>query len=74
MFKEGDWVKPIDGMIKLVGINVENIRDMQVTDIYSYNEEVECRINITNGKRLKATFKWEYIMLTSEKEAYSLTF
>ena len=74
MFKEGDWVKPIDGMIKLVGINVENIQDIQVAEVYSYNEEIECILNTTIGGRLRATFKWEYVVLTSGKEEYSLTF
>ena len=74
MFKEGDWVKPIDGMIRLVGINVENIQDIQVADVFSSYGEIECIINTTIGGRLRATFKSEYVVLISGREEYSLTF
>ena len=74
MFKIGDWVEPAGNMLRVSGIDVENIQDMQVTEIYSYDEEIECLMNITNGRSLNATFKEKYVVLTSGKEEYSLTF
>ena len=74
MFKEGDWVTPADNMLRISGIDVENIQDMRVTKVFSSAKEIECFMRITNGQSLRATFVEGYVVPTSEEDGYSLTF
>lgn len=74
MFKERDWVKPAEGVLRLSGIDVENIYGIQVTEVFSSSDEIECVMYINKGRSLRATFTEDYVVHSRGKEEYSLTF